>query len=224
MSRGFGASGRALDANGRGIVAGVLERIIDSVEDGEISEYNADSPFAASTARAFEGSYAIQEDHPEAASMQYAVSTSGLNYYPVAGDTIEYRNYLESDSAGNPEARFIFGAQDSNLPPNDAYIVALDTNDGHIEIIKRSGGGSSTLNSTGASPPTDEWLRVTIDWQTDGTITVSVYDSADSLVGSVQASDQSFASGGVGYGLNYWNAGSGSGLDAEVYWDSVKTI
>lgn len=81
----------------------------------------------------------------------------------------------------------------------------------------------TTLGSTGTAPPQDEWLRVLVDWTQSGDFTVEIYRSNSDLFDSFSASDDTYSSGGIGFSCNYHGAGSGSGIDEEVYWDNVLT-
>jgi hypothetical protein len=197
----------------------IAQQIVDDFEDGDLSEYGfADSQFEVTQARAFDGSFSIRDDHTEATSLVYAVSTSGLENYPAAGDTIEYRHYIESSSAGTAFAEFIFAAQSETSSPNGYYVKL---NESFMSLAKNR---LTTLDSVNTATPLDQWLRVEIDWDVGGTINVSIENSAGTQVASLSATDSTYASGGIGFGANYSGAGGGSGLNEEIYWDEVLLI
>jgi hypothetical protein len=197
----------------------LLSNVVDDFESGSLSEYGyVDSPLEVTQARAFDGSWSLRDDHPERTSEVFAVSTSGLDNYPGAGDTISYRNYIESSSAGDPVSQFYFAAQSESAYP-DGYCVNLDRNNDGVELLR----DGSVLKSVDVRPPADEWLRIQIVWGQDGQIDVVVEGSDGSVVASLNAPDSTYVAGGIGFACNYYGAGTGSGIDEEVYWDEVLT-
>ncbi|MFD1643452.1 hypothetical protein [Halohasta litorea] len=193
--------------------------VVDDFESGSLSEYGyIDSPLEVTQARAFDGSWSLRDDHPERTSEVFAVSTSGLDDYPKAGDVISYRNYIESSSAGDPVSQFYFAAQSESAYP-DGYCVNLDRNNNGVELLR----DGFVLDSVGIRPPADEWLRVQIIWGQNGQIDVVVEGSGGSEIASLSALDPTYVAGGIGFACNYYGAGSGSGIDEEVYWDEILT-
>lgn len=194
--------------------------VVDDFEDGDLDEYGyADDPFEATQERSFGGSWSIRDEHPEGTNFLYAVSTSGLDNYPVAGDSFEYRIYIESSSVGDPNTLFYFAAQSETSDP-DGYVVQLDRNDDHIKLSK-DGEEGTTLDDGNTAVPMDEWLRVSIDWGSEGEIDITIFDSDGDEVDSLSATDSTYSDGGIGFGGNYAGAGSGSGIEEAIYWDEV---
>jgi hypothetical protein len=175
-------------------VGGSIEKnlIIDDFEDGGISEYQGDTgQFTAQTNTVFEGTYALKGDTGTNGGGRTIESTSGLDNYPTAGDEIEFYCYRTA-SGDNPG--FSFAVE----PGERRYNVEIFS--GQISIKKFYGGSNEDLNiNTNVTIPENEWLRCVVNWGSDGTITLTVYDANDNNLGSVSATEKTFTEGGIGY-------------------------
>jgi len=80
------------------------------------------------------------------------------------------------------------------------------------------------LDTLSSTPPLDEWVKVLVHWKTDGTISVTIFNADGTEFGSLTGTSSTFTSGGIGFSANYHGAGTGSGIDEEVYWDDVLII
>lgn len=192
-----------------------LAQIIDSAEDGDVSEYSgvgADTfgDITTSNSRATDGSLSILIFENDG----WYISTSGLNTYPQAGDTIKADVYPSSSDAGGS---ILFGCQ-SDGKLGSLYYVNYDY-DGDLLLEKISDtGATTTLASTSATKYDGEWLSYTINWGSNGTIDATVERSNGDTVASITGSDTTYTDGGIGIST----AGSNSNVD--TYFDYIRKL
>lgn len=210
---GLNNQGRGFESVGRGFRAGRKKKIIDNWEDNDLSEYSSNSNGGSATVQTgtvYDGSYAMQID-TDGAGQDIWYSTSGLNYYPEQGDIWERRLYT---TGGGDVCAHGFGLQDLN----NVYKSEWRNNDAY-KLTKISGGSGSVLTSTTVGSPTGEWLREKLEWASDGTITVTMIDSAGTQLAQLSATDTEFASGGVSWEMDNHNSNSSTS-----YIDFARTI
>jgi hypothetical protein len=171
--------------------------VVDSFEDGDMSEYNvtggftvvdeSNKPFSAK-----DGSKMLEV----ATNTVSANSTSGLNDYPQAGDTFRcWHRFGSVSGTGNQWTKW--GVQ-SESDAADGYYV--NTTGQGFSLRIRDGGNNSTLASGSVSFQSDEWYELEVDWATDGTFTVSWHEEDGSQIGDiVTATNSEYASGGIGF-------------------------
>lgn len=182
--------------------------LIDSIEDGDMAEYTMYATnFAASTAKAVDGSYSARVELD--ASNPRAYSTSGLNAYPVAGDT--FRWHTQSEAIGSSNLGFEFGLQNAADGSSDRYSARFRGRSGDMALIKVSGGSATTLASAAQSYTSNIWYEGEVAWGTDGTITFTAFDDTGAQINQISATDTTFTSGGIG-----WVASSGTN-DSTTY-------
>jgi len=165
-------------------------RIVDTFEDGDLAEYGHTSGgnIRTSTSVVFEGTQALEWNGNGGG---YAYSVSGLPNYPSAGDTFEFRIYVDGN-ANQAAAQTYFGVP--SLPSGrfaGDYNVILDQG-----AFRLAGPGLSA--STGVGYPSNEWLRVEVDWGVGGTITATLEAADGSALATISDSDTTYTTGGVG--------------------------
>lgn len=177
--------------------------IIDSFEDGSISEYTGDT---ANYSVVSTDSYHLDN------SLEYSDlsnsrmwSTSGLNVYPAKGDTVTWRAKSSSiDSSDDPNGGIMFGVVDDR----DHYEARVNWDDRKLVIIESWSDGGLTHRSVvaessyGSGFATDRWDKCELDW--GDTITFSMTNSDDnstmaSLSMSFNDFEKSRSSGGFGW-------------------------
>jgi len=175
--------------------------VIDSMEDQDKAEYFdffQGSNVQVSTARASDGSASFEWVGGKAS----IYSNSGLENYPVRGDTIRHDYFQATDGAASG---FDFGGDN----PQNSYGVFVDLN-GKLELrrdTRNNGGSIQVLAISPISPPTGEFLTVEIVWGTP-TITAEVRDASGTTLATVSADDSFFDSGGIG-----WSGDAGHFVD-----------
>lgn len=170
---------------------------IDNFEDNDIDEYLGDTGTASvQTTTVQEGTYAL--DTASAGTFIYSIAGDGdpdLPNYPAQGDLFEARQYLGSSDVG----QFAWGLQDAS----NYYYADTDPGAGTFQLRMVDGGTDSLLvEATGLTIPTGEWLRIEIEWMTDGTMIGKLFDASGTEITSsgIETTDDTWTSGGVGFG------------------------
>jgi len=153
------------------LVEVVDSRIVDTFDDGDLAEYTDDAANTANwdvtTSPTFGGSHAADAPSSNDAG-ELSVPGDGLNYYPENGDTVEFYARLE----GGDSKLIVQLLADSTTSSGStsgvsvgfgtAYRVRLSPRQGSIGLLDESTNGDS--DTVGVSPPTNEWLQVTVDF------------------------------------------------------------
>ena len=203
--------------------------IIDDFEDNNLDEYSyydsgptnsVPNSHEIISSGAYEGNYALKIDAGygtgpvgTAGAQRLVYSTSGLSHYPSQGDSFDVYVYLHGAYINSGVA---FGLQDK-----DNYYLAEIMNESSdiLALVKVESGRFTLLAGEfgNAFPPDGEWLRLHVDWGSDGTITITLYDSGETQLGQVSAQDTTYSGGGVGFRhANYVS------LDDYMYVDYMK--
>lgn len=167
---------------------------IETVEDGDISEYAGDTgSLSASTSNAYSGTYSLSVDG--GGSNTLAVNTT-TQY--SAGTDWSYRDYLPGP--GTHISGLAFALQSTNgHASNSGYYATVSSQENEIEIWRLDSGSQTNLDTTAVSIPNGEHLKIEVSHQSDGTITVDVYDQSGSFVGSSTTTDTNYSSGYIGW-------------------------
>jgi len=177
-------------------------RVVDNFEDGDLAEYTDQSEPAASatiTNQAFAGSHALDltaevASGPDPANVG-VFSGSGLANYPSAGDTFEFRLFVD-DASGTPNDS-VFGFFAGGFLSN-SYEIRFEHVNGRLRFGKRDGGGFNPTTVTNVAIPTQEWLRCEVDTTAGGgTITVTLDDSTGTQLATGSVTNSTFTSGGI---------------------------
>jgi hypothetical protein len=176
--------------------------VVDDFEDGNLAEYTDQSEPAASatiTNQAFAGSHALEltaevVSGPDAENAG-VFSGSGLPNYPSAGDTFEFRFFVD-DANGTPNDT-VFGFFAGGFSSNN-YEIRFDHINGRLRFEKRDGSGFNPTTVANVAIPTQEWLRCEVDTTAGGgTITVTLDDSTGTQLATGSVTDSTFTSGGI---------------------------
>lgn len=200
----------AADAGGNDGASGetdtvTLGGVVDSFEDADIAEYaGGTSYFEANTnAPVQAGSYSLKSTGSNDNTRRNIVSTSGLDAYPSAGDTI--RVYMQStvtDASDVPRnCGFLFFAQDTS----NGYYVQMDGSNGLVKLFEKDAGGFTELDSAPITWSGNTWYTWEISTTSGGgTISVDVIEtSSGSVLGTASGSSSLYTSGGVGFGSTF---------------------
>lgn len=171
--------------------------IADDFEDGDISEYgdsgnDSTSKFDVQTSVVSNESHALRLQTSNPARIS---SLSGLPEYPAAGDVFRWDTRTASSSM---HFGFRFGIQSTNL--DNLYLARPSTQHDAIQLYKRDAGSWNKLAETLVTIPVDEWMTVEVEWRSNGTIIVRLFDSTGSQIGDApSATDTSYTDGGIGW-------------------------
>jgi hypothetical protein len=166
--------------------------LADGFEDGDTDEWSGDAGITAQTSTVYEGTYAGKVSSSTSGEASTRVDSTVQN---EQGDTIVV--WTRADNNGF----FFFGVQsETGLSSLSGYEVRTNPSGGDFQLVRRDDGSSTTLD-TGGSSSSNTWYRSVIEWETDGTINVNVYDTSGNQVASLSATDHTYTSGGIGYGV-----------------------
>jgi hypothetical protein len=194
------------------------ETTLESFEDQSIADYGGNTgDFSVQSSTVHDGSYAL-----ECSSGSFNTATTIAD----TGVTVEQGETLicaVNISGANYGGGMIFGAQSEAASP-DCYVLQIGDGGG-FALKKFSGGSTSTITSQGSvGLSTGVWYELEVNWQTDGTMDCTLYDSGGSTVASISGSDTAYTSGGIGfYGVyansatyfdHYQTSGGSSGSSA----------
>lgn len=207
-AQAYTASVQTDDASDSETVA--VEAIIDDFERGDLSPYtdNSTGDGVAEVVQSpvKQGSHALRLY--EGVDEVEIISMSGLPNYPSQGDTFEYYYRYDNQAIG----AFHFGVQSTSF--NDKYAIRARGDKDEFVLF---GGNDSERKSVSLS--TNEWYRIEVDWQTDGTITATLYDKTETQISQVSITDSTYSSGGIAF-----DGFTGTSSTDGWFFDDVKII
>lgn len=204
-----------------------VRSICDSFEDESLSEYAATSDMTVvDQGKVPVGSqhgFKLLQSTRTDGKIGAATTTSGLPHYPSQGDTFKWR--VKEVSESSIIIRHPFGLQ-SNVSPGvqnnpdeeNGYHVRLRFDNDSLELAKQDGSFSVLASDSSMTYSLSTWYEPEVDWATDGTITVTLYDLSGTQLGQVSATDTTYTSGGIGFSSD--DMGSGT----ETYWEFHRIL
>jgi len=171
------------------------------VEDWEgsspLSDWSGDiGSFTVQQSTVYEGSTAVE--CTEAAKS--SITKDGLT---VAPEDTPVSGYFYNKS-GTDETGILFGAQSAAGNDSlDCYEASVNSSE-YVALFKKSSGGNTTLVYESVSNVTGGWTKLTVDWQSDGTISVTFTDKTGTTT-TISATDTTYSSGRIGVVLNGTN-------------------
>lgn len=174
---------------------------IDDFEDDNITEYSGsdstDFDVKTGSGSAYHGTYGLSFN-TDATARTESGGIYRTGSQTAQGMTIRFLQRVVALSEDEPCTKFGLQSASAN------YAVCLDELGGAVRIVKdvtdRDDSGS-LLASTDVTWATG-WYEVQVDWLTDNSINVNVYDTSGSLFASVNTTNSSYTSGGMGF--SYW--------------------
>lgn len=211
-----------------GTVCYVPIKVVDNFEGGDVSEYvendeTGSGSFQADSTASHDGTYGgllrTEGGTTIGNGNSSAISTSGLDYYPSAGDTFEA---WISTNLGVSNYELLFGMQGTGHPEtiNSGYGIGHDNNATEDWNIWRYDSGSRTIIASGTNSfdAGTNWIKVQVTWETNGSISGGIYDSSEDQQIWLDASDTAYTSGGIGVKFR-------GGVDPyEMSIDSIRII
>ena len=191
----YGNAGASSGSDGSNTFA-----FFDDFEDDNISEYSGDtSLFDVDTQFNRFNSFGL-----DAGSNVEEQTTSGIRRTGTLtqqGQTIRYYQYVDPSFDDEPCTLFAVGGAGTNYAvcldqyPDERVVIAED-------VDSNDGSGTSIASTTVDYDANGSmWYEVVIDW-VGTTITVNVYDATGALFATVQGTDGTRSSGGMGF--SFW--------------------
>ena len=196
----------------------------DDFEGGSIpAAYSGDtSLFNVGTGFNYERTYGIDN-----VGNQSSRATDGIFRTDVSvgqGDTLRYFQYVDTGAGSGDEVCTLFGVQTPGTD-NENYAVCLEQfGTDRISLVRDAvdNDASGTILASSTVTYATGWYEVEIDWRTDDEIVVRLYKDG-SLVTTIQANDNTYTDGGVGF--TYWfNNGGWDMYTARPYITTTPTI
>ena len=165
--------------------------IIDDFEDDDLSEYTFDRGSSGASivdSPTYHGDDVLQISGTDTEM----ISTSGLDYYPAAGDTFRY--WVRGHN-GADRINLTYGVQDHQ----NRYFARVNPAQGHVALYRYENGSGTLLADQGVSLSQDTWYEAEIAWSSTGDHTFTLSDAAGNQLAQISATDSTWSSGGVGY-------------------------
>ena len=188
------------------------ETVIDDFNDQSWDGYSGTYPqWGFSTSVTREGQASIFANLGAGTYRQIqAYEGGGLNYYPQRGDVIRYWTRLGSSGS---VSQFLFGKPSGSSNTNH-YEIYVDDDLNRFGVLKDTSSGLSVVAPMqNISPSVGSWYEGELDWRTDGTIRVTLFNENGQQLATTQGTDNQFTARGIGF-----VAGN------HVYFDYVRKV
>lgn len=186
---------------------------IDDFESTSFNPYTGDtSDYSFDVTTVYAGTSSLKA-HIDAVPQTSKIlrSLQGLDAYPLQGHKFHIRAYLGSNVN---DLRLIFGHTNTS----NEYRARIRKSINRIELTRVLSGGTTQVALSGtATIPLGEWLRLEILWRYTNSLTLNLYNAADSLILTCTGSDSTWQKGGIGYTLV-----NDTGLAADAYLDQFE--
>lgn len=165
--------------------------VLDDFEDGDISEYSGTvDEFDVVSSGSLEGSYSLKTID---------------NYGKLGHDSVstprgyEYKCQVRAGSGSGGKPGLLTCVQNTSYPMNDCYWISLDVPNDELDLFRREGGTSNSLDSVSVSLSEGTEYRIAMELASD-TVKGVIYDSSGSQLAATSAvSDATYSSGNLGY-------------------------
>lgn len=175
--------------------------VYDDFEDNNITEYSGDtSLFTPNASFAFQGTYGLKAVNVNDRTTDGIYNTSAT---VSQGQTIRFMQYVDTSAGSGDETCTLFGVQSPGSNNNNYAICLEQYGVDRVSISRdvRDNDTSGTVLASTTITYATGWYEVEVDWGTDDTIAVSVYQD-DVLVATTSATNGAYTSGGMGF--TYW--------------------
>ena len=179
---------------------------VDDFEDNDLLEYSGQtSLFQVDTGSAFGGVYGL-ELKPANKGTRLNPGIARFDQTVSQGETIRFKQYVNTTAGASDEVCTLFGVQ-SPASANQNYGVCLEQfGTDRITLAKNilstDNFGTVVPLASSTVTYTTGWYEVEIDWLTNNTMNVFLYNPSGTLVATVSATDSTYTSGG--YGFTSW--------------------
>jgi hypothetical protein len=172
------------------VTVGSPETVVENFESGDLSSYSLDTgEFSVQTGTVFDGTYALESDSDGTVGriVDSSKTVSAGNTYKVAIQLAEVDSYMG----------VVFGVQDDSSL--DGYMVLLTGATSNYTIFRVDNGSFTKLTRTNFSYTQDIWYQTEFKWETDGSLTATLFDDTDTQQAQLTATDSNYSSGGLGF-------------------------
>jgi hypothetical protein len=179
---------------------------VDDFEDANISEYSGQTSFfQVDTGSAFGGIYGL-ELKPANKGTRLNPGIARFDQTVSQGETIRFKQYVDTSAGASDEVCTLFGVQ-SPASGNQNYGVCLeqfgvDRITLAKNILSTDNFGSVVALASSTVTYTTGWYEVEVDWLTNNTMNVFLYNPSGTQVAAISAVDSTYTSGG--YGFTSW--------------------
>ncbi len=185
--------------------------VVEDFESGSLANFSGEvSEFDTSTSLAFGGDRGLV-----AVDTEGRTSDGGMyrtDQTVAQGEIIRYKQYVDTADGADDIACTLFGVQAPGSNSNNYGVCINQFNDTiALERDVVFGGSSDVVLASSTVSYETGWYEVEIDWQSDDTIAVTLYDPSGDAVATPTATDNTYSSGG--YGFTFWFQHGG--------WDSL---
>lgn len=178
----------------------------DDFEDNNITEYSGNtSMFATNASFNYEGSYGLAA----AGGYETGKTTGGIYRTGTTfgqGSTIRFFQKLAAGTDDEPCTLFAVQGSGQNYAvcldqyPTDKVIISKN-------VTSNSNDSGGTELASSSVTWTAGWYEVVINWLTNNSINVTVYNSSGSTVATTSVTDSTYSSGGMGFSFWYQDEG-----------------
>ena len=175
--------------------------VLEDFNDQDLSDWTgatADWNFSTSTVK--EGTASTYQVNSSSGSDAIRDESASV----AQGDVIRWYARIASNSVPDGNVFCGYGVQSGGSASDfysstDVYAAVLSYESSEIELRRYDSGSPSgtAFASQSVTPPTDEWLTVTVAWNGDNTHEMWVHDSSGSQVANTSGSDSTWTSGGL---------------------------
>jgi len=173
---------------------------------GVIEDWEGSSPlsnwsgntgsFRVQQSTVYDGSTALEcTDNTE-----NSITKDGLT---VAPEDTPVSEYFWNDSSTN-EVGIVFGAQSTDGNQTLDCYKGVVNSQSTFALLIQSNNSKGSITYTGVSNAFDGWTKLTVDWQSDGTISVTFTDTTGTTT-TISATDTTYSSGRIGVVLDDTN-------------------
>jgi len=187
----------------------------DDFEDGSISEYSGQTGlFGVSATFNNDGTYGLGNAGNESGR----ANLGGIFRFDQTvsqGQTLRYKQYVDTTAGSNDEACTLFGVQSPGTT-NQNYAVCIEQfGTDRISLARNviDNDVSGTILASSTVSFSTGWYEVEVDWGTDDSFFISLYDGSENLVTTMSATDSTYISGGIGFTFWFHHGG----------WDSISS-
>jgi|GEM_PF-1049851 len=174
----------------------------EDFESNTLAAYSGDtSLFTTGTGFAYSGTYGLNAANVTGKTTNGLYRTGSLL---TTGETLQYYQYVNSTQLD--EACTLFGVHATA----QNYALCLEEYpSGHIALSKNvtSDDVSGTVLASSTVSYSSGWYQVVINWLTTNLINVNVYNPSGGLFSTLNATDTTYSTGGMGY--TFWSQHGG---------------